>query len=418
MALDRSKARGNVVALSQADVLRILEERNNSAREELAGRADAAPEVLFFLASEGSLKARRAVANNPSAPAHANRILADDSDDDVRAELARKVGRLLPDLPADTTEKMRTLVCETLERLAQDHLPRVRRILAEEIKSLDCVSKHVIDMLARDAEENVAVPILEYSPLLSDADLIDIISSAQARFTLTAIAQRRPLSGNVSEAIAEALDVPAVVALLANSSAHIRAQTLEKIIEHGSRIKEWHLPLVLRRDLSQRAIRRIAGFVSAALLEQLSRRAGLDSKTKSLLAKRVRTRIDDICDEEQDPAGQAQSDAAAMLREGRLDDEAIEMAAESGKREFVIAALGLLAKTPTETVRRVVQSGAAKPLIALAWHAKLSMRTAFKIQTFVMRLKGSDLMPARGGVDFPLSEDEMLWHLTYFGIEA
>src|SRR5512146_225821 len=188
MALDSRKKEGNVVALSQADVLRILEERNNAAREELAARNDAAPEVLFFLASEGSLKARRAVANNPSAPAHANRVLADDHDEEVRAELARKIGRLLPGVPPDASEKMRALTVETLERLAQDQLPRVRRILAEEIKSLDCVPKHVIDMLARDVEEEVAVPILEYSPLLSDADLIEIIASAQARFTLTAIA--------------------------------------------------------------------------------------------------------------------------------------------------------------------------------------------------------------------------------------
>jgi hypothetical protein len=33
-----------------------------------------------------------------------------------------------------------------------------------------------------------------------------------------------------------------------------------------------------------------------------------------------------------------------------------------------------------------------------------------------MRLKGRDLLPARGGVDFPLTEDEMRWHLGYFGV--
>ena len=222
--------------LSQADMLRILEEHDTAARDALASRSDAAPEVLFFLASEGSLKARRAIARNAATPAHANRLLAEDSDDDVRAELARKIGRLLPDMPDDATEKMRALTIETLERLAQDQLPRVRAILAEEIKALDCVPKNVIDLLARDVEKEVAAPILEYSPLLSDTDLMEIISSAQAHFTLAAIAQRRPLSGNISEAIATALDVPAVAALLANSSAQIREQTLEKIIDHGARI--------------------------------------------------------------------------------------------------------------------------------------------------------------------------------------
>lgn len=414
---DKRKAEKLPAVLSQADSLRILETRNAEAREELAAREDAAPEVLFFLASEGSLKARRAVASNAASPAHANRLLAEDGDEEVRSELARKIGRLMPDLSPDVSERMRTLTIETLERLAQDQAVRVRRILADEIKALDCVPKHVIDRLARDVEE-VAAPILEYSPLLSDADLVEIISSAQARFTLSAIAKRKPLSANVSSAIAEALDVPAVAELLANSSAHIREATLEKIIEHGSRIKEWHLPLVLRNDLSQRAIRRIAGFVSAALLDTLAQREKLDDKTRGILAKRVRQRVDEPEDGARDPAAQAQSDVAALHREGKLDDSAVEVAAESGKREFVIAALALLTRTPPETVRRIIQSGAAKPAIALVWYAKLSMRVAFKVQTFVMRLNGSELLPAREGVRFPLTEDEMLWHLNYFGIEA
>jgi uncharacterized protein (DUF2336 family) len=417
MALDRRKT-DRVPALSQRDALRILEERDTAARDELAARADAAPEVLFFLASEGSIKARRAIARNAAAPAHANRLLAEDNDDEVRSELARKIGRLLPDLPDEISERMRALTIETLERLAQDQLPRVRAILAEEIKALDCVPKNVIDMLARDVEEEVAAPILEYSPLLSDSDLMEIISSAQAHFTLTAIAQRKPLGANVSAAIAEALDVPAVAALLANSSAQIREQTLEKIIDHGSRITEWHLPLVLRSDLSQRAIRRIAGFVSASLLDRLAVRDGLDKETKSLLAKRVRTRIDEPVDDVRDPTAQAQSDVALLHKEGRLDDSAVERAVEAGKREFVIAALALLARTPIETARRIIQSGTAKPAVALVWRAKLSMRVAFKVQSLVMRLKGGELLPARDGVDFPLSEDEMLWHLNYFGIDA
>ena len=65
--------------LGRDEVLRILEERGQAAREELAARADAAPEALFFLATEGHATARRAVVANPAAPPHANRLLADDS---------------------------------------------------------------------------------------------------------------------------------------------------------------------------------------------------------------------------------------------------------------------------------------------------------------------------------------------------
>ena len=44
------------------------------------------------------------------------------------------------------------------------------------------------------------------------------------------------------------------------------------------------------------------------------------------------------------------------------------------------------------------------------------MRVAFKIQTGIMKLAGRDLLPARGGVGFPLTKEEMRWHLNYFDI--
>ncbi|HEX3675184.1 MAG TPA: DUF2336 domain-containing protein [Rhizomicrobium sp.] len=404
--------------LGREEVLRILEERGQAAREELAARADAAPEVLMFLAGEGNAAARRAVAANPLSPPHANRLLADDADDEVRVELARKIGRMMPGLPQDGQTRLRTLTIETLEALAKDQLPRVRQVLAEEIKMLDSVPRRVIKQLARDVE-SVAAPILEYSPLLSDADLIEIITTAQARHALQAIARRRPLGANVSEAIGLAMDEPSVSELLYNSSAEIRQQTLDKIVEHAAKVRAWHLPLVLRSDLSQRAIRRIAGFVSASLIERLAKRHGLDEETQHTLTRQLRARVEDgDMDASHDPATVAAAEAEKLFRSGRLDDGYVEAAAEAGRRETVIAALALLAKVPPETVRRIVQSGVAKAITALVWRAGLSMRAAFKIQTFVMHLPAADLLPARGGVAFPLSEEEMRFHLGYFEVKA
>lgn len=402
--------------LDRTDVLHILEDQNEAACRELAARTDAAPEALFYLATEGSLLTRLAVAANPSTPAQANRHLADDPEDDVRIELARKIAQILPHLPKDATKKMRELTIETIERLARDALPRVRQALAEEIKTLDCVPPRIIRAMARDIEI-VSAPILEYSPLLSDADLIEIISSAQASFALLAIAKRKPLRASVSEAIATALDVPAVSALLINSGAEIRHQTLDKIAKHAEKVRDWHLPLVLRNDLSQRAVRRIASFVSRSLIEILANKHNLDEKTRRLLKEQMKKRID---------AGEAPAEVApaksidltALKKKGKLDDAFVEKATEEGSKQTVIAALALLAGTTTEIAARVFETGSAKPVTALVWRAGLSMRTAFKIQTLVLHLPVGELLPAREGVRFPLTEDEMRWHLSYFGVAA
>jgi uncharacterized protein (DUF2336 family) len=274
------------------------------------------------------------------------------------------------------------------------------------------VPRSVIKRLARDVE-SVAAPILEYSPLLSDADLVEIITTAQARFALLSIAKRRPLSPSVSEVVAQALDVPAVAALLANSGAQIRRQTLDKIADQAVKVTEWHLPLVLRNDLSKRAVRRLAGFVSSALIAKLAARNGLDDKTRQHLTKRMRERLDD---EAVDPDVVKSPDVKALFKAGKLNDGFVESAAELGRRETLVTALSLLAKVPEDAVRRILQSGSAQPVTALVWRAKLSMRVAFKIQSFVMHLAAGELLPARDGVHFPLTEDQMRWHLNYFGV--
>ena len=403
--------------LSRDEILKILEERTQAAQHELACQTDAGADVLGFLAAHGGPATRRAVAANIAAPEHANRLLSDDEDDDVRAELARKIARLMPDLSREEAVHVRDIAIEMLEKLACDQAPRVRAILAGEIKHLACVPKSVVDRLARDVEVIVAAPILEYSPLLSDADLIEIIAGAEAECALHAIARRRPLSGEVSEVIVCSLDVPAVAALLANPHAEIREQTLDKLVETAESIEELHAPLTLRTDLSIRTIRRLASFVGTALLESLSVRGGLDEDTRIFLNRRLRTRLqkDDGRESEITEAVHA---VALAVDEGNLNDEFVEDMAEGGNKDAVIVALATMAQVPPQIVRRIIEARSAKAIIALVWRARLSMRVAFKIQAFVMRLAPNECLAARNGKNFPLSEDEMRWQLNYFDIEV
>ncbi|HEY4124021.1 MAG TPA: DUF2336 domain-containing protein, partial [Rhizomicrobium sp.] len=319
-------------------------------------------------------------------------------------------------LAQEESEKLRALTLETLEKLANDQLPRVRAILAEEIKSLDCVPKNVIRKLAFDLEAIVSAPILEYSPLLSDTDLMEVIASAKANEALAAIAKRKFLSANVADAIVTSLEVPAVAALLANPDAQVREETLNKIIEQAENIRAWHQPLVMRVDPSQRAIRRIASFVGMALIEVLCSRQRLEPETRDHLNHQLRHRIDKGDDAHASEEDQAAGVVEQARRAGKLDDGFVDAAAEAGKREVVAIALAVLAQVPLETVRKILAFRSAKPVTALVWRAKLSMRVAFRIQRFVMKLPTDELLPAREGVRFPLSDDEMRWHLSYFDV--
>jgi len=400
--------------LKSRDVLRMLEQRTQTAQNELACRTDAGDDVLHYLAREGAVATRRAVAANSAAPAHTNRYLADDDDDDVRGELARKIARLMPGLSTREAAHIQKLTIETLERLAADQTVRVRAILAEEIKSLDCVPVHIVQALARDVEETVSVPILEYSPLLSDADLIEIIAEGKVHAVLSAIARRKPVSPSVSDAVVSALDIPSVATLLANPDARIRERTLDAIIEQAERISVWQDAVCVRADLSRRAIKRLASFVSIEWIERLAARHGLDDATKTHLNRQLRARSEES---ETAPSrdDSALRDVEAAAKAGRLDDSFLEGAIDSGKREIVVLALAKLSRISDSIVRRMLMTRSAKPITSLVWRAGLSMRSAFKIQRFLMKLPADELLPARNGTFFPLTEDEMRWHLSYFG---
>jgi len=402
--------------LDPREALDILDNRTGQpgGTAELASRTDAGADVLHYLAVHGAPKTRQAVAANPAAPAVTNRLLADDDCEDVRAELAVKIARLMPGLSERESSHIVALTIETLETLARDATARVRAILAEEIKYLDCIPHEIVMRLAQDVETVVAAPILEYSPLLSDADLIEIIACGQVQEALTAIAKRRPVNEPVSDLVVKSLNVPAVAALLVNPDSRIRKETMDAIVDRLEQVSAWQLPLALRADLSARVIRRIGSLVGASILERLAARNDLSDTTRMHLNRELRARLA----EPAPPAGSISpaETVAAAKKEGRLDGSFVEHAAHTGQRELVVLALAQLSNVSEQTVKKILMAGSAKPLVALVWHTHLSMRVAFKIQTFIMKLPTRSILPARGGVGFPLSKEEMRWHLNYFNI--
>jgi uncharacterized protein (DUF2336 family) len=295
-----------------------------------------------------------------------------------------------------------------LKRLASDQLPRVRALLLEELKSSRDVPVTIIRQLALDVAAIVATPVLEYSPLLSDADLMEVIAAGCADEALSAIARRSEVSEDVADVVVATFDVPAVATLLANKKASVREATLDKIVENAADVQSWHEPLTMRPELSIRAVRRVAGFVASSLLEVLAERNDLDHETTRFLTKRLKDRI-----AESEGEVQAEEREQAMVLDQRslLDDEAMEEAIQAGRNDFVLEALALRSELDPKVVRKIIMSSSPKTITALAWKANLSMRTAIQLQSRTARIPPKKLLNARHGTDFPETGDKMLQHL-------
>ncbi|GHF11940.1 hypothetical protein GCM10017044_02260 [Kordiimonas sediminis] len=391
----------------------ILSSGSDAEKKELASREDARPEVLYYLAEDQSASVRKIIAQNPSTPIQADEKLTADEDEEVRSELARKIARLIPNMPSDEQQLVRDKTIAILEKLAADQLPKVRAIIAEEIKRSDAVPKSIVDKLARDVEDIVCGPILAYSPLLNDDDLREIIAAGASSAVLSAIASREEVSEVVADDIAASLDIPAVASLLTNKNAQIREETLDQIISQAETVESLHRPLALRPQLSIRAMKRIAGFVASALVLAMTENSELNEEDADDILDRVRDRLASErvgADEEKMLAKQA----GDLFAAGKLTDKYLLEMIESNNRELVIQCLSLLADVDAKTVRSVIHSKSGRAVTALVWKAGLVMRTAYEIQTKFALVPTAQLLPGKDGDKYPIGEDELEWHLSYF----
>jgi uncharacterized protein (DUF2336 family) len=390
-----------------------------SERQKLAAHEDLEPEILYYFATDNAPEVRREVAENRGTPLQADIILAEDIDEEVRCELARKIGRLVPELDAAESEQLSEMALEVLEILAKDELPRVRAIIAEELKSEVNVPKKIILHLAEDLEDIVSVPILEYSPLLSEADLLEIIARGMKGRALVAVARRRNLEEPVVDTVVSKKNTKATKAVLENKSANISEKTYDAISDEAEDNKEWHNAMVYRDGLPVRTIMRIATFVSAALMEKLIERNSGQKDVVEKLRKTVRGRIEkgemgEVGEDKDEALKPALERAEADHKKGVLDEKRVSKALADGDNAYTRYALAFLSELTQETASKMLNTGSAKAITALAWKAGLSMEMAVLIQQKIGRLSSSKLLKPTADGGYPLSQDDLDWYMESF----
>ena len=153
--------------------------------------------------------------------------------------------------------------------LLDDPSPLVRHALADALGSSRDAPATVVHALIND-QPDIAMIVLERSPLLLDSDLVDALAVGSAEIQ-AAIARRETLPRAVSAAIAEVGSAEACLTLIENSGAEIAAFSLDRVVErfgHLAAIREsllaWpDLPAALRQVLVVKLSETLAGFVVA-----------------------------------------------------------------------------------------------------------------------------------------------------------
>jgi uncharacterized protein (DUF2336 family) len=386
-------------------------------RRRLAERSDVQPEILYFLAEDAEPEIRATIAANSATPRQADLLLAKDTDVGVRERLAHKIGRLAPNLSGEERAHIRELTLEVIGILAADRTARVRQVIAQSLRHTNDAPLEVIQRLARDAEIKVAGPILESSPLLTDEELIRIIRSKPIQGALEAIGRRRRLGTPLADAlVATALSAPdgvlAVTTLLKNHNAEIDPTTMDRILDVAPRHGAWHEPLVERPSLSTGVIRRLAAFVSRALLGVLKKRKDADPETIAAITATEAKRQDEAVPEPEvlERTDDPEEDEAVV--DPPVGEAAILAAIDADNFAAVRAAIVRDSGLQAPIVRKILGSASAKAITALAWKSNYPMALALALQTGPGGIAADQALRPRPGDDgYPLADSDMEWQL-------
>lgn len=374
-------------------------------------------EILFYLAKEDKDPAvRLAVARNMSTPVQASPLIAGDRSVDVRLALARRLVLLLPALGKEHHSQLYAFAVQALAALALDEVLKIRAALSSALKDHAMAPPAVAGQLAKDIEREVSEPILRYCVVLSDEVLLDILKSHPESWKIQAIAGRPQVSGPVSQAVIESDDAPAGALLLKNEQADLSENLLQEIVQKARLYPEWQGPVAMRKSLPKNVAMKLAEFADASVRDLLLQRPDFDQDTIDEVAGVMKRRLEFAGAV---VPGESSADRVArMAQQNRLNEVAVSDALGMRDKDFVIAAIANLSKASVPTVEGVFKMRKARPVVALAWRAGLSMRMALRLQQELANVPTKELLYPREGTDYPLTNEELLWQLEFLGFKA
>jgi uncharacterized protein (DUF2336 family) len=287
-----------------------------------------------------------------------------------RAEATRSLARAW--LISDLSEHDRNGAEGALLMLLDDASPLVRQAMAEVFARSADAPAAIVQALSLD-QPSVALPVLEHSPLLIDADLVDIIATGNCEMQC-AIARRINLSASVCAAIAEVGTAAAALELIENAYAELAPFSWDRIVErhgHLAAIRESmlvleDLPAATRVALVAKLSDTLAQFVVARnwLSADRAGRIVSEARDRSTVNVAARSRGDDMLGLVQHLRATGQLTAGLILR-----------ALLSGNLELFGSALAELSGLPPARVSALLHDRGGASLHALLTRAGLPEST-------------------------------------------
>jgi uncharacterized protein (DUF2336 family) len=293
-----------------------------------------------------------------------------------RAEATRALARAW--LVSDLSEEDCAAAEGALLMLLDDPSPLVRQAMAEVFARSTEAPGAIVQSLSLD-QPSVALPVLEHSPLLIDADLVDLIAIGDSEVQC-AIARRVNLPPSVCAAIAEVGTAAAALELIENAHAELAPFSWDRIVERHGHLGAIRESMLVLEDLPAATRVALVAKLSDTLAQFIAARNWLSADRAGRIANEARERS--TINIAARSLGDDMHELVLHLRAtGQLTAGLILRALLSGNLELFDHALAELSGLPPARVSSLLHDRGGASLRALLTRAGLPESTfgAFRV---------------------------------------
>lgn len=298
------------------------------------------------------------------------RLLSDPTAEN-RAAAAVKVSEQFTS--GDLSTEERKIAEEIFNIMVKDAEVRVREALSVSLKNSKNISHDVAAALANDVAE-VSMPMLEFSEVLTDEDLMEIVKNQDA-MSQQAVAKRASLSADLADTIVEnSKNVDVVATLMKNEGAEIQEGTMEKVLDKYGDDEKVNVPMANRGQIPIKIAERLVNLVSEQVRDHLvtHHEMSTDMVMDLFFDARERATANLIHD---DDSGLGFGDLVEQLHEnGRLTETLIFRALCLGDVIFFESALAKLANISIGNAYQLIHDRGDLGLKAIFEQCKLSLK--------------------------------------------
>ncbi len=328
------------------------------------------------------------------------RLVKSDNADD-RAVATHKICRVME--RNALTESDRAAAHEIIRMLAQDAAELVRRALTVTLRTSDLLPHDIAMTLAQDVA-TVAVPLLNFSPVFSDADLVEIIRTG-GPVRQVAIAKRETLSETVTGSLAEGAVEEALVIACANDNARFSDGGMNRMLDRFGTSEVLQTALINRHVLPVSVTERLVHMVSSVLREQLVSQHAIKPETAMEIATATQERATLDMNDQAGASRDPQALARHLMASGRLTPSLMLRALARGHMGFFEHALAELSGVPHARTWLMVHDAGGLGLRAIYDRAGMPARM---FQTFRIAVDTYRTLQAEAGHLDPVRFQERL----------